>query len=231
MPISKVISLPEKRQVLLLGLVEHAARTGQIAAHQGLEHGKLHADLGQVFLVFQGRAGGGADHVAEIIERQSRHDRVEVDDANAFLRGVVQHHVVELRVVVRRPLGQNALGLQVDQPRGDRLAAQGEIDFRPGRPARLAASASMACSNAAKRLGVLWKSGIVSCNRGSGQVGQEALELPERLGRLVGLLRRFHGIVGPGILNEDVSPPAFALGIDVEQPPVAGRYKRERRAA
>ena len=93
--------------------------------------------------------------------------------------------------------------------------------------ARLATSASMAFSKAAKRLGVLWKSGIVSCNRGARQVGQQALEPPEGLGRLVGLLRRFHGVVGPGVLDEDVSPPAVALGIDVEHPPVAGRHQRE----
>ena len=61
-----------------------------------------------------------------------------------------------------------------------------------------------------------------------GQVGQQALEPPEGLGRLVGLLRRFHGVVGAGVLDEDVRPPAFALRIDVEHPPVAGRHQRER---
>ena len=182
----------------------------------------------EVLLVFQGRARRGADHVAEIIERQSRHDRVEVDDADALLRGVVQHHVVELRVVVRRPLRQDALRLQVDQPRGDRLAAQGEVDLRPGQPGAIGRVGLDGLFQGGKTLGRVVEIGNRVVQSRRRQVGQQALEPPERLGRLVGLLRRFHGVIGPGALDEDVSPPAFALGIDMEHPPVAGRHERER---
>ena len=106
--------------------------------------------LRQVLLVFFGGAGGGAHHVAEIVERQARHHGVEVDDADAFAGCVVEHHVVELGVVVRDALGQVCL----EQNAGDRFAREGEFDLRPGQDGAALTSEAIACSNAAKRLGV-----------------------------------------------------------------------------
>ncbi len=62
--------------------------------------------LRQILLVLRGRAGGGAHHVAEIVERQAGHHGVEIDDADGFAGRVVEQHVVELGVVVRDALGQ-----------------------------------------------------------------------------------------------------------------------------
>ena len=45
--------------------------------------------------IFQSRTRCRADHVAEIIKRTARHDRVQVHDAHRFAREHVHHHVVE----------------------------------------------------------------------------------------------------------------------------------------
>ena len=49
-------------------------------------------------------ADGGAGEVPEVEEEGPRHHRVEINDADAFARRVVEHHVVELAVIVRHAL-------------------------------------------------------------------------------------------------------------------------------
>ena len=90
---------------LSFGWSEKASGGGQIAADEGFKDGHAHGDLGKVSLVFGGWAGGGADHVAEIVENEAGHDGVEVDDAEGFACLVVEQDVVELGVVVGDALG------------------------------------------------------------------------------------------------------------------------------
>ena len=78
------MSLPEKGDERLFGLGQELAGGGEVAFGQFPEHRHLHLDLGQVPLVFEGRAGGGADHVAEIVEGAARHDRVQVHHAHGL---------------------------------------------------------------------------------------------------------------------------------------------------
>lgn len=42
-----------------------------------------------------------ADAVAEVVAKRAGHDGIEVDNGDPLARGIVQHHVVELGVVVR----------------------------------------------------------------------------------------------------------------------------------
>ena len=86
--------------------------------------------------VLQRRTGRGAHHVAEIVERAARHDRVEVHHALGFAGERVEHHVVELGVVVRDALGDLPLGHGVEDHVHQWLVLKRELDFRPGRPGR-----------------------------------------------------------------------------------------------
>ena len=126
MPTSKVMSLPEKARNFFSVCGQESSCRRKIAAHQRFKQRKLHRDLAQVLLVFRGRAGGGAHHVAEVVERQAGHHGVEVDDAKAFAGGVVEQHVVELGVVVRDALGQTGL----KQNARDGFPRQGKFDLR-----------------------------------------------------------------------------------------------------
>ena len=106
MPISKVMSLPENARNFFSASVRNCPPSRKIAAHQRFKHRKLHGDLAQILLVFRRGAGGGAHHVAEVVERQAGHHGVEIDDADGFAGFVVEQNVIELGVVVGDALGQ-----------------------------------------------------------------------------------------------------------------------------
>ena len=73
----------------------------EIALQERLVHVELQPDLIQILLILCGGVGAETDAVAEIIERQAGHYGVEVYNADAFIRLVVKHDVVELCVVMR----------------------------------------------------------------------------------------------------------------------------------
>ena len=83
----------------------------------------------KVAFILGGRTATRAAHVAEVVERQSRHHRVEVNDTNALTGGIVEHHVVQLGVVVRDAFRHPAARLQVEQHVHHRFVAQAEIDL------------------------------------------------------------------------------------------------------
>ena len=170
-------------------------------------------------LVLQGRAGRGPDDVAKIIERAAGHDRIQVHHAHGFAGRVVEHHVVELGVVVGDALGQ---ARRLQDP-GHRSAVQGELNLRPGKPGavgRVRGDGGFQFGKAPRGVVEVWNGVVQSRSR---QIGQQLLEPPEGSGRLKGLLRKFHRIVGPGVLEEDISAPIAAVRAAVPRAPVPGR--------
>ena len=65
---------------------EKLSRRRQVAAGQRLEHRHMQAHFAQVQLVLHRGTGGGAHHVAEIVERQAGHDGVQVHHAQGISR-------------------------------------------------------------------------------------------------------------------------------------------------
>ena len=59
-----------------------------------------------------------------IIERQPRHYGIQVNDTDTLAGGVIEHHVVQLAVVVRDPFGSHA-----------RKAPITSLQLQPTRPA------------------------------------------------------------------------------------------------
>ena len=87
-------------------------------------------NLGKIGLILCCRIAAEPDAVAEVIAKRAGHDGIEVDNGDPFARFVVQHHVVEFRIVVRHA--------ERDLPRCDlvhELTAEVFIDtgkdFRP----------------------------------------------------------------------------------------------------
>lgn len=134
MPISKVISLPEKASSSFSSGVRNLPAAAMVATEKRLKHQKLHRDFGKVAFVLLGRTGCAPHNVAEIIEREAGHHGIEVDHAKSLAGGLVEDDIVQLGVVVRDALGQ----LRIEQEAGHRLMGEGEFDlglakFRPSR--------------------------------------------------------------------------------------------------
>jgi hypothetical protein len=84
MPMVKVMSLPESTRSRRSAGVRKLAGRLEVAAGQGLEHRQFQLDAVEELLVLGRRAGGGADHVAEVVEHEPGHHGVEVDHAHGF---------------------------------------------------------------------------------------------------------------------------------------------------
>ena len=126
MPIVRVMMRPEnarfassassgEREVRELRLVEEL-RLAEVALDELLEVFLARKNLREVALVLGGVRRGGAHHVAEVVEGAAGHRRVEVDHVRAETRHVVEHHVVDLRVVVRDALRNVAARHEVNDP-------------------------------------------------------------------------------------------------------------------
>ena len=87
-------------EILYLRVGQALARSRKVALGVDFIELNVEAHLAEILLVLCGGACAEADAVAEIVERKTGHDGVEVDNADALVRLVVKHDVVELRVVV-----------------------------------------------------------------------------------------------------------------------------------
>lgn len=58
-------------------------------------------DFTCIRFVLRRRVATETDAVAEIVAKASRHHRVQIDNCDPLARFIVQHHVVQLRIVVR----------------------------------------------------------------------------------------------------------------------------------
>ncbi len=188
---------------VFLGGGQEIGGGGEVAADQGFKHGKFHADFGEVELVFLGGAGGGADHVAEIVEGEAGHDGVEVDDADAFAGGVVEHDVVEFGVVVGDALGE----IGVKQNAGHGLILEGEFDLGFGGLGAVGGVAFDGFFEVGEAGGGVMEIGDGVVEARGGEIGEEFLELTESLGGLKGLGGGFDGVEGAGVFDEDVNTP------------------------
>ena len=101
----------------------------EVAFCQFFEHRHLHAHFREIALVFERGTGGGADHVAEIVERATGHDGVEIDNTDFPSGFHVEHDVVELRVVMRDAFGNLSPGQSVKQHIDHRLEFPRKINL------------------------------------------------------------------------------------------------------
>jgi PAS domain S-box-containing protein len=199
----------------------------QIAPNQRLDHVQADGDTVEVALVLSRRTRARPDHVPEVVEHRPAHHGVQVNDADRPTCHIVKHDVVELGVVVGDPHGQPAGLQQVGDPPRQPPALQAELDFplHAGTASGGVSTGSGLQGRQAAGRVVEERNHLVQSRRG--QVGQQALELAERPGRLQGLGWGIADIVGRGPFDEHVGPPERPLVILQPAPPLAGRDQGE----
>ena len=203
--------------MVALGEGEEGASGGEVTAQESFEHGPLQGDFGEVLLVFGRGAGGGADHVAEVVEGEAGHDGVEVDDAEGFAGAVVEHDVIELGVVVGDALGE--LGVQEDA--GEGLEAEGEVDLGLGEGDAVGGVGGDGLLERGEAFGGVVEVGDGVVEAGRGEVSELMLEEAEGFGGLIGLGGGFDDVEGVSVLDEGVGAPVVAEVVGVQGSGVA----------
>jgi len=199
-----------ERQVLPLRSGEEVAGARQKPGEQCFEHFEPHGNFGEVDLVFLRRAGSAAHHVAEIVERESGHDGVEVKHADPFAGQVVDQQVVGLGVVVGDAFRDRAFGVEPQQPFRLFPALHDEVDFAAdagGAPRPVFADGVEQRRHPLRRVVKIRNRLMQPLPR---KIDKIALELPERLRRAISLFRSFEHFVGAGVFDEYIGSPVVA---------------------
>ena len=92
---------------------------------------ELQADLdpGKICLVFGGRHIHGSYHIAKVIKGKTRHDRVEIDNANSLIRVTIEKDITDLGIIVDRPEGQFATCAQILKQTSKLPVRKREVDL------------------------------------------------------------------------------------------------------
>ena len=96
-------------------------------------------NLGEVFFVFCGVTSSETNAVTEVVKEGAGHNGVKVDNANALVRVVVDHDVVELGIVVRNAERDLTVCKRINDNVSEVLALFDLFDF-------VSAFASSACN-------------------------------------------------------------------------------------
>lgn len=110
MPHSRVINFAPIGSISTSARVKEPAQPAK-ALCIALKERKGKRHLRDILFVLSSRIRAEADGIAEVKDRQSRHNGVQVDDADALAGFVINHNVVQLRIVVRYAERQLARGL------------------------------------------------------------------------------------------------------------------------
>ena len=172
----------------------------------------MHLHFRQVALIFRRRIGHRAHHIAKIIERESGHDGVQINHANAFAGHFIEQHVVDLGIVVRDAFRQ----ICVEHHAANRLMTQGEFNFpfRRCRPiAGVGGNRFFQCAEAFGRVMKI-RNRLVQARRG--QIRELFLEYSKRLARRECLRQRLDHIHRARPFDERKHAPPVSVGVAVK---------------
>ena len=186
----------------------------EIALQERLVHVELQPDLIQILLILCGRGRAEAHAVAEIIGRQTRHHRVEIEHALGAAGLRVKQDVVELGVVVRHAQRQLAGREHAAERPELLLPREQEVDLGPD---ILHAAADIGFDGGAELAQAV--DGVVEMRDGLIQGGrreirQRLLELAEGHRGLVKVVSVARHIQADAAGDEVVGAPELALVID-----------------
>ena len=188
---------------------------GEIPLGEHLVQVQVKVDLALVGLVLGAVVGTGADGVAEIVGRQTRHHSVKVNDTDAFSGGGIDQDVVDLGVVVgdtqRDLTGRQQIqqGVAIFFPRMD----EGDLRCNVlGTAQRIGGKGFFKVCIAVGRV-VEAGNGFVE---GGGRIiCQLVLEFAQGLGNSAEVGLAAHLLQADGILHKVVGAPRTALGIQM----------------
>ena len=110
--------------------IEEVSGSGEESAQESFKHFKTHTDFGKIQLIFRGRAGSGAHHIAEVIVGQTGHHGIQVDHADTLTGNIIDKHVIEFGIVVSGAFKDISGGKFIEQERVFRFPCHDEIQFR-----------------------------------------------------------------------------------------------------
>ena len=195
----------------------HILRLRQLGAGADEALGKnavqlqIHGDLAQVPLILRGGGGAEADGIPKVKGQQAGHHRIQVNDAEGLTGPGVQHHVIQLGVVMGDAQGQLPFMEHIHQRGPIGLPLQ---EF-PDLILRVLCPAQPVFRQHGFELGITVR-GIMEVLYGlmqgpGGEIRQLALEGAEGHGALVKILRRLRGLETKAVLHKVIDPPV-ALG-------------------
>jgi hypothetical protein len=204
------------------GVGEERGGGFEVTVGEGFEHGEMRLDFGEVLFVFECWTGGGAHHVAEVIEDEAGHDGIEVEDAEGFAGFPIEHDVIELGIVVRDALGQVAAFECVGEGIDDGFLFGGEVDLGRG-----GGGAIVGVGLDGLEEGIEATSGVVEMRDGFEQafaweIDEEMLKAAEGAAGFEGLARGLDGFEGLSAFDEDEGAPEVAGAVAVVGVAVAG---------
>ena len=202
-----------KCDVGFFGLGEELSSARPIALSQFLEHGHLHFDLREVLLIFEGWAGGGTDHIAEIVKRTTGHDSIEIDDAHGFASEHIHHDVVEFCVVVGDAFGDFPLGHRVQDDIDNGLAFQSEVGFRLRFFRAVVVIFLEGVLESSETLSRIVEIGNRLEEASAGKIDEQALKFAECLAGLIGLIGGLDGFVRFDSFNEKERAPDAIVAV------------------
>ena len=202
------------------GGVENRAGTREVALHELSENGELNLNLAQIGFVLEAGIGGGADEVADVVECEPRHDRIEVDDADGVAGFVVEHNVADFGIVMGDTFGDETCFVQIEEVIGERFASESEFDFG----ADVGNSGGNVGCDGRTEVGEALASVVKVGNRfmqaRAGEIGELSLKVAKCEGGGSSFFKRPDDVVGGGPLDEVVAAPVAVIVVQMER--VAG---------
>ena len=213
-------------QVFQLRLRQASLGSFQEAPGVGFKQVDVEIDLAEILLVLLAVVGAEANRVAEVVDAQTRHGGVQVDDADDLVGSPVNEDIIELCVVVGDPQRQLSLPQSGKRHGAVRFPVEDKLDFL----FHILGTVHFVGGQGGLKLGkpVL---GIVEVHDGlvkgfRGIVMEQVLEPAEGPGGGLEKLRGC-GLEAVGIFNEGSQPPDLAVLIRKEIPAVSGLHQAQ----
>ena len=196
-------------------LCRQAGAGADIAARKDAEAVETHLHFGNVFFILCGSCRAKANGIAEVIKTRSRHDRVEIDDAQRFARFCVQQDVIELRVIVCHAQRQFAGSQRILNSCHLCLPGQRKFNFRLNLrcPVHGVALQCLQKRAVTVRCIVEIRDGLVQLRRR--EIRQELLEGAEAHGALIKVLVRLGKLEANRIFHKVIRAPIGILRMQI----------------
>ena len=117
-------------QILQLRRGQASPRPLQEAPGEHLVQRNVKIDFRQVLLVLHAVVRAKADGVAEVVDGETRHGGVQIDDADALMGVPVDQDVIQLRVIVGDPKRKLSLPQRPQSNAAVRFPPQNELNLR-----------------------------------------------------------------------------------------------------
>ena len=199
----------------------------QEAPGENTEQLQIHFHFAQIFLVLRRCGRAEADGIAEIVGAESRHGGIQIDDAQGRVGLFIQHHIVELGIVVGHPQGEHTGLEHFRQPGSYLLMGQckGNFLFHRSGPSHGIPGDGLPENPEPVRGVVEVADGFVKGFRR--ETAELLLEGAEGDGALIQILGAPGGLKADAPLNEIKYPPITVRAVMIPVLSIQGEHQRQ----